>query len=621
MSFILCIRSVSIKFLKLIIFLFFSFFGQKNVASVLENSLIATRQGDSAVQDLQVGHKILSYDLDYDWIEEAPITKLTASSCTQIHAIELEFFNDDATVAQGLLCACSEQLFYNPENQCWIEAQNLKPDTFLFEGDGRICKVVHNERIFTSPSPTYKLALKTFHVFWIGVPAVSSNRVYYVLVHNEPATIAVGGALGLGAAAVVAAGIAGAAVLYDFMTSRPSISNESSSYNCPGEQNGATSTSSILRPAMMPAIPLFQAYPLSPTQQEDFNKYIQGNTGSFPHVVTSSNSSQQVSAMTSSSNVEPSTYSSHDSTSIPNETRAQNLASNPDHIIHVGQPHGIISNQQKKVEYAFSETSYQRNAATLSCAREQSEQAWQDLIDRRLDMKIKTHIFSHPQQARSYLKQNNVSINQVCEQDRFLLTLPCVVDLLLENQEGREWVLSEYDKITHDAAHRVKTQHIDGFVYQGGLFKWIWWKLFGTTKQYYNSGYHNRIVQIVGIIKEEVLDDKEFIEEGNEEKDVEGETDRTVEEERKECKWKDITEPRSRYQNSEIDLTREEFEKALIVEGWECKKIGGKLNIQEYTKNRKKYVIRNEAKSTGGPTADFYREGFERASEKIRLKK
>jgi hypothetical protein len=209
--------------------LFFSFFGQNALASVLENSLIATREGDVLIQSLPTGHKIFSYDLNYDWIEEAPITKLTTSSCTQMHALELEFVNNDTTVTRGILCSCSEQLFYNPVDQSWIKAQNLKPETFL---------------------------------------------------------------------------------------------------------------------------------------------------GS--------------------------------------------------------------------------------------------------------------------------------SIQQECEKDRFLLTLPCVVDLMLETSEGKRWIIAEYKKIINDPKHRSKTEEVNGFVYEGGLLRWVWWKLFGNEEQqYYTSGYQNRIAEIAEHIKEE----------------------------------------------------------------------------------------------------------------------
>ncbi len=49
-----------------------------------------------------------------------------------------------------------------------------------------------------------------------------------------------------------------------------------------------------------------------------------------------------------------------------------------------------------------------------------------------------------------------------------------------------------------------------GFVYEGGLFRSVWWKLFGNEEQYYTSGYQNRIAEIVAHIKEEDKDkDKE----------------------------------------------------------------------------------------------------------------
>jgi hypothetical protein len=50
-----------------------------------------------------------------------------------MYALELEFINNDTTTARGILCAYPEQLFYNPVDQSWIQTQDLKLDTPLFE--------------------------------------------------------------------------------------------------------------------------------------------------------------------------------------------------------------------------------------------------------------------------------------------------------------------------------------------------------------------------------------------------------------------------------------------------------------------------------------------------------
>ncbi len=83
------------------------------------------------------------------------------------------------------------------------------------------------------------------------------------------------------------------------------------------------------------------------------------------------------------------------------------------------------------------------------------------------------------------------------------MTLPNVVTLLLETSEGRKWIINEHEKIINDLEHRYQTRRIEGFVYEGGILKWLWWKLFGNEEQYYTSGYQNRIAEIVAHIKEE----------------------------------------------------------------------------------------------------------------------
>jgi hypothetical protein len=83
-------------------------------------------------------------------------------------------------------------------------------------------------------------------------------------------------------------------------------------------------------------------------------------------------------------------------------------------------------------------------------------------------------------------------------------------------------------------------------------------------------------------------------------------------------KYEDITSKRSRYTNKSTDVTKVEFEKNLLENGW-TKSISkdGKTIILE--KDGAKYVLRDFSKSTGGPTADFYKAGSKSFYIKIRL--
>ncbi len=86
----------------------------------------------------------------------------------------------------------------------------------------------------------------------------------------------------------------------------------------------------------------------------------------------------------------------------------------------------------------------------------------------------------------------------------------------------------------------------------------------------------------------------------------------------KSSKYVDVTEKGSLVHNRTTNITKTEFGKNLESNGW--KKIvtkDGKAVI--YQKDGAKYVLRDNAKSTGGPTADFYKSGSKRADIKIRL--
>ncbi len=84
----------------------------------------------------------------------------------------------------------------------------------------------------------------------------------------------------------------------------------------------------------------------------------------------------------------------------------------------------------------------------------------------------------------------------------------------------------------------------------------------------------------------------------------------------------DTTDPGAGMVNYDTYLTRSEFESELSRLGWTKESsLGGKVVI--YTKDGARYVVRDDAKSTGGPTADFYhpRGNGKKIDMKLRLRK
>jgi RHS repeat-associated protein len=70
----------------------------------------------------------------------------------------------------------------------------------------------------------------------------------------------------------------------------------------------------------------------------------------------------------------------------------------------------------------------------------------------------------------------------------------------------------------------------------------------------------------------------------------------------------DVTRTGSRYANRATDVSKADFEKNLFDSGWarSVSKDGKTIILQ---KDGAKYVLRDGAKSTGGPTADYYKAG------------
>ncbi|OKO96214.1 wall-associated protein [Geobacillus proteiniphilus] len=87
----------------------------------------------------------------------------------------------------------------------------------------------------------------------------------------------------------------------------------------------------------------------------------------------------------------------------------------------------------------------------------------------------------------------------------------------------------------------------------------------------------------------------------------------------KASKYVDVTKSGSRYANRATDVSKAQFEKNLLRDGWK-KSISKDGKTIILTKDGAKYVLRDGAKSTGGSTADFYPKGSKRMTLKIRLK-
>lgn len=73
-------------------------------------------------------------------------------------------------------------------------------------------------------------------------------------------------------------------------------------------------------------------------------------------------------------------------------------------------------------------------------------------------------------------------------------------------------------------------------------------------------------------------------------------------------KYIDITETDSRFANRATNVTKSQFERILLDNGW-TRSISKDGKVVNFTKDGAKYSLREGAKSTGGPTADFYKPG------------
>lgn len=81
----------------------------------------------------------------------------------------------------------------------------------------------------------------------------------------------------------------------------------------------------------------------------------------------------------------------------------------------------------------------------------------------------------------------------------------------------------------------------------------------------------------------------------------------------------DVTAKGSRVRNVRTSTSRSSFEQNLIDRGYQPTLVSPQKNVVSYELNGKRYVVRDAATTTGGPTADFYPAGSSTFTLKIRL--
>jgi len=83
-------------------------------------------------------------------------------------------------------------------------------------------------------------------------------------------------------------------------------------------------------------------------------------------------------------------------------------------------------------------------------------------------------------------------------------------------------------------------------------------------------------------------------------------------------RYDDVTAPRSRVPNRATNVSKAEFQDNLAKNGWTQRPLPAK-GVFEYSKDGARFVVRDNATSTGGTTADFYPKGSVKPTLKIRL--
>lgn len=82
----------------------------------------------------------------------------------------------------------------------------------------------------------------------------------------------------------------------------------------------------------------------------------------------------------------------------------------------------------------------------------------------------------------------------------------------------------------------------------------------------------------------------------------------------------DVTAKGSRSRNIQTSVTRSSFENELLESGFRRTVLNAERNVVQFERGGVRYVVRDAARSTGGPAADFYPAGSGDIMLKIRLR-
>ncbi|MBP6219455.1 MAG: hypothetical protein KA436_12800, partial [Oligoflexales bacterium] len=150
-------------------------------------TLVKVPGGHTAIEDLKTGDLVISCDLDQiGSCFERKIEKTFSSKSSSLLALQVE---------EEELILDHDHQFYAPQNQNWVEAQTLGPDTQLLTADGHTLQVQGIEEL-AEDDLVYSISVEGLHNFYVTEQDI--------LVHNWPP--AFGGAIIQGPQIILAGG-------------------------------------------------------------------------------------------------------------------------------------------------------------------------------------------------------------------------------------------------------------------------------------------------------------------------------------------------------------------------------------------------------------------------------
>lgn len=134
----------------------------------LDGTLVKTEKGLIAIEKIEVGTKVLSYNFETQKTEYQPVLQTFSNFAVKYVEIHTE---------TEVLKVTGAHLFYVPKEKKWLAASQLKVEMHLVDDNQNIA-LIKKLNIIKAEVPTYNLEVTENHNYYVG-------KNQHILTHND----------------------------------------------------------------------------------------------------------------------------------------------------------------------------------------------------------------------------------------------------------------------------------------------------------------------------------------------------------------------------------------------------------------------------------------------------